>query len=160
MNSKQSHSVWFSEAFSKQKYSQWWWHPYSKELCLYLIWYLSITAILLLEKFVLWYVERCSSAGFLHTLLAFSHPVLQWCVHSLSTLLDTPIWLVHLVDVQSDRIAHLLLHSLRWSSSGPPQWSQDTAHQMPFWIILFFFKGLFSPAVTLRYPAALLCLIH
>uniref|UniRef100_A0AAR2M2D4 Uncharacterized protein n=1 Tax=Pygocentrus nattereri TaxID=42514 RepID=A0AAR2M2D4_PYGNA len=40
-------------------------------------------------------------------------------VHSLSTLLDTPTLSVHLVDVKSETIAHLLLHSLCWSSSSP-----------------------------------------
>uniref|UniRef100_A0A3B4DIJ9 2Fe-2S ferredoxin-type domain-containing protein n=1 Tax=Pygocentrus nattereri TaxID=42514 RepID=A0A3B4DIJ9_PYGNA len=40
------------------------------------------------------------------------------CVHSLSTLLDTPTLSVHLVDVKSETTAHLLLHSLCWSSSS------------------------------------------
>uniref|UniRef100_A0AAR2IU52 Septin-type G domain-containing protein n=1 Tax=Pygocentrus nattereri TaxID=42514 RepID=A0AAR2IU52_PYGNA len=45
--------------------------------------------------------------------------VFKHCVHSLSTLLDTPTLSVHLVDVKSETTAHLLLHSLCWSSSSP-----------------------------------------
>ncbi|KAI4882836.1 hypothetical protein NFI96_020471, partial [Prochilodus magdalenae] len=64
---------------------------------------------------------------------------------------DTPTLLVHLVDGQSETIAHLLLHSAVQSSSSPSsvptgRCPQDAAHRtLP--------TGHSS-------PAALLCLIH
>uniref|UniRef100_A0AAR2LKT0 Calsyntenin-2 n=1 Tax=Pygocentrus nattereri TaxID=42514 RepID=A0AAR2LKT0_PYGNA len=82
--------------------------------------------------------QHCSNTDIVVVVCYSAAGVFRHCVRSLSTLLDSPIFLGHLIDVKSEIIAHLLLYSLYWSSSSPSSvvtghCPQDTAGWMFSW---------------------------